>query len=188
MQWQAQEGACKSPPLQILKSSRCPSGKTQIKLLDNAVKWSSMALSKSASYHYSVGVRKSSEPLQNHPCFFFFFLKHRDTGRSRWELQHGSGGGIVHMSPAAVGSPRIKPSCSAAKSRPCFGVWQSSLCISARRSRNFHPHIMDHLICKPPAMWLEAERGTRAKSSLDVVHWSLSSHLGLQKLKICPSD
>lgn len=119
---------------------------------------------------------------------FFYFLKHRDTGRSRWELQHGSGGGIVHMSPAAVGSPRIKPSCSAAKSRPCFGVWQSSLCISARRSRNFHPHIMDHLICKPPAMWLEAERGTRAKSSLDVVHWSLSSHLGLQKLKICPSD
>lgn len=183
MQRQAQEGACKSPPLQILKSSRCPSGKTQIKLLDNAAKWSSVAFCK--SYHYSAGVRKSLDPLQNHR---FFSLKHRDIGRSRWELQHGSGGGTVHLSPAAVGSPRIKLSCSVAKARPCFGVWQSSLCVSARRFRNFHPHIMDHLICKPPAMWLEAETGRRAKSSLDVVQWSLSSHLGLQKLKICPSD
>ena len=179
MQKQAQEGACKSPPLRILKkSSRCPSGKTQIKLFDNVVKWSSVALSKSACQEK---LRSTSKPL-------FFFLKHCDLGCSRWELQHGSGGGIVHVSPAAGGSPRIKPSCSTAKARPCFGVWQSSFCVSTRRSRNFHPRIMDHLIWKPPAIWLETETGRRAKSSLDVVEWSLISHLGLQKLKICPSD
>lgn len=70
MQRQAQEGACKSPPQHISeKLSRRPSGKTQVKLLDNVVMISSAALPKSASYNYSVGVRKSSDPLWNR-CFF----------------------------------------------------------------------------------------------------------------------
>lgn len=46
---------------------------------------------------------------------------------------------------------------------------------------------MGRLICKPQAVWLEAETGRRAKSLLDVVQGSLGSHLGLQKLEICPS-